>query len=57
MMRKILTISEGIALMVALISIAGLDGNCGDICGIIALISMLVLFLLCKVEEQYEFGE
>lgn len=57
MMRKILTASEGIVLMIMFIAIAGLDGNGGDICGVIAIVSMAVLFLLYKVEENYEFGE
>ena len=54
-MRKVFTAIEGFLLMVMLISIAGLDGNGGDICGVIAVISAVGLFVMSKVEEGYVF--
>lgn len=57
MIRKLLTVIEGILLMTMLIAIAGLDGNGGDICGVITLVSMALFFVMYKVEENYDFEE
>lgn len=57
-MRKVLTAIEGILMMIMLISIAGVDDMThGDLCGFIAIASALGLFVMAKMEEQYEFGE
>ena len=54
MMRKILTISEGILFMVMLIAMAGVDSpKGGDICCVLILASVIGLFVMSKVEEQY----
>lgn len=57
-MRKIVTAIEGIIVMIMFIAIAGVDDMThGDLCGFIAVASALGLFVMAKLEENYEFGK
>ena len=56
-MKKVFTVIEAFLFTAMLIAVAGLDGSGGDICGVIAIVAVVLLFIVCTVEGRYVFRE